>query len=85
MHKTYHKPKVEYEPTDTLDLYVPHLAGMSVWELKQQVIIPAVQEVLLYNIEHNIRINTDGETAATKPLLSHAHAKSEDLQHTQGH
>ena len=73
MHKTYHKPKVEYEPTDTLDLYVPHLAGMSVWELKQQVIIPAVQEVLLYNIEHNIRINTDGETAATKPLLSHAH------------
>jgi hypothetical protein len=73
MHKTYHKPRVEYEPTDTLDLFVPHLVGISVWELKQQIIKPAVQEVLLYNIEHSIRINTDGETAATKPLLSHAH------------
>ena len=73
MHKTYHKPRVEYEPTDTLDLFVPHLVGISVWELKQQIIKPAVQEVLLYNIEHNIRINTDGETAASKPLLSHAH------------
>ena len=73
MHKTYHKPKVEYEQTDTLDLFVPYLVGISVWELKQHVIKPAVQEVLLYNIEHNTRINTDGETAATKPLLSHAH------------
>ena len=73
MHKTYHKPKVEYEQTDTLDLYVPHLVGIPGWHLKKQVIEPAVLDVLHYTIEHNIRINTDGETPAIKPLLSHAH------------